>query len=144
MPASEKIVADIARRLRDGILLAQKRDGGSDAWLKQFPRNCCNRAANYLVVALNGIGQTIRREIGTVSGEKHVWVRVDGLYVDITADQLGGPEVVASAKSQWHEKISNAKPFIDDRDGLAGGLQPEEIQRLLEFHRAKVDAFMDS
>ena len=144
MAVSREIVIEIAECLRLGIVLAQDNGDHPESWVQRFPRNCCNNAANLLVVALRGVGaKKIFREIGTVeNGDRHVWVNVDGFRVDITADQFDGPTIVVAIDSEWHAAITDAKPYSDLRDGLPDGLSSEEIDRLTEIHEKTLKSLM--
>lgn len=38
-----------------------------------------------------------------VDSETHAWIEFEGLYIDISADQFGLPQVIVAANSALHE-----------------------------------------
>lgn len=79
-----------------------------------FPGGCCNDASMLLAAYLadNGLPGAVRfhGEYGGRSGEllSHVWLNLDGLIIDITADQFeeyGLAPVLLLESSQFHESF---------------------------------------
>ncbi len=54
-----------------------------------FPRLCCGVASAYLREVL-GVGEVVQGHYG---GNPHSFLMHDGILIDITADQYGGPSV---------------------------------------------------
>lgn len=110
----------LARRFRraieDGSPLAH------DIVFERFPTGSCGDAALLLSRFLREHGA---RDIRYVLGKRrvgddwgsHAWLTVDGLIVDITADQFEEVEVpvIVAATSAWH-----TSGWEIDRDGLPG------------------------
>lgn len=110
-------------------------------WLKRFPKNCCNFAANLLLMDLSdaGVG-TLRRMMGGVPEEggddtlPHVWVVADGFDTDITADYHGQSSVIVQQESAWHASLEDVRPFVPRLD-VAEGIAAEEIARLRDLYQ---------
>lgn len=129
-----------ARDLRATIEKA-KSGNASIAWLSRFPKNCCNFAANLLLIELaDAKFKPLRRMIGTILDDRgddvanHVWVQCGDVAIDITADQYGQPTVIAESQSGWHLSLTDVKPFIPKHD-LEEGVSEEEIGRLRELYK---------
>jgi hypothetical protein len=74
-------------------------------WMRdRFPTECCREASDMLGVFLAdryAVEATVVR--GQLDGLSHAWLIIDGLIVDITADQ-------------FPDRFPNAKPFIVSSD----------------------------
>ena len=128
-------ILETARNLRATIERA-KSGNASVKWLPRFPENCCNFAANLLLIELSEAGsERLRRMLGTVHDDRgddlatHVWVQAGDLVVDIAADQFEQPKVIVEHRSSWHDSLHNVKPFLPKRD-LVEGVSEAEISRL--------------
>ena len=82
--------------------------------LAGFPRGCCKAAAILLArhLAESGLGKSISLVLGTRQDSKtrvatHAWLRIDGLIVDITADQFNDvtERVIVSSCNPWHDQF---------------------------------------
>ncbi len=87
-----------AHRVRSAFEALRAIDEGK---LRDFPSQCCDTACRVLGLHLHAIGtKNIREVLARVSADqKHRWLEVGGLVVDITADQFGQAEVVVAADS---------------------------------------------
>lgn len=120
MPASVRTGAvttsleDTAATFRRGIE-RYVQSGPHDA-LKTFPAACCKTSALLLAryLAERGFGRadliangTREREGAT---ETHAWLRLNGVTIDITADQFGAehPAVIVGAPAPLHATFSGA------------------------------------
>jgi len=133
------LILEIARNLRATIERAKSGNAGI-TWLPRFPENCCNFAANLVLLELSEAGgERLRRMLGTVVDDRgddlatHVWVQAGDLVVDIAADQFEQPKVIVEHLSSWHNSLHNVKPFLPKRD-LAEGVSEAEIARLREVY----------
>lgn len=110
-------------------------------WLNRFPKNCCNFAANLLLIELSdaGVGP-LRRMMGGVAEEgsddtvPQVWVQADGFDTDITADYHGQQSVIVEEGSVWHASLEDVKPFVPRLD-IPEGISEEEITRLRDLYQ---------
>lgn len=84
--------------------------------LKYFPSECCHHACNLLGIFLHDNGVT---GITTMSGyrpddpaEKHLWLEVNGVVIDITASQFDGVDekVIVTPSPDWHSAL-DGKPL---------------------------------
>lgn len=133
------LILETAQNLRATIERAKGGNAGI-SWLPRFPDNCCNFAANLLLLELSDAGsERLRRMIGTVHDDRgddvatHVWVQAGDLVVDIAADQFEQPKVIVEHLSSWHCSLHDVKPFLPKRD-LADGVSDTEIARLREVY----------
>jgi hypothetical protein len=131
--------------------------GWSLAGLATFPRGACTSATNLLGQYLKdrGLGTWTRRSgMRTVGGgcATHAWLELDGLVVDLTADQFadGLEPVLVSRDSDWHlgwdpighggADMSNYTPDAIAGDGLAdyhrfARLLDDAVERLADSVR---------
>ncbi|ADG10178.1 hypothetical protein B7G68_08735 [Caulobacter segnis] len=94
------------RAIEDGAPLKR------DIIFERFPYGSCGDAALLLGRFLREQGAVdVRYVLGTRklgdSWSSHAWLNVDGLTVDITADQFEDMEeaVIVAVASPWHERI---------------------------------------
>lgn len=88
-----------------------------DVQFNNFPNGACGASADLL-------GRYLRQGLGLdaqyVSAERdednwsHAWTVIDGIIIDITADQFQQPPVVVTRQSAWHEawKVEPPRPPI--------------------------------
>jgi hypothetical protein len=97
---------------------------GYECNLTNFPKGCCHHGSKLLAYHLWESGWT---DLKVAKGRRnrkpfqvHIWLLVDGVIVDITADQFGKshPPVIVKRRSAWHEAW---KPEVEvlDRKRLA-------------------------
>lgn len=107
MPAIGDRVREVAEWVRSAIS-ALDRSPLPVTWAN-FPHGSCD-AATYV------LAHFIQERLGIVStraagwlphgrSKSHAWLEVDGLIVDITADQFGLPPVIVAAASEWHSQL---------------------------------------
>jgi hypothetical protein len=132
----DKLRRDVSR-LRSAIDRAKVEDADAEtlAFVWHWPRNCCD--APYLFILLYELGfRQIVRKCADVSHygrgfERHVWIEVDGVIVDITADQFPDQvdRVIVSRSSEWHSSL----PIVEERlwacDGDEAGLVSRYVER---------------
>lgn len=133
------LIQKTAENLRAAIERAQNAQAAIP-WLKRFPHNCCNFAANLLLIELSNAGVApLRRLIAGVPEEAgddtvpHVWVLADGIDADISADAHQQPSVIVQQASVWHESLEDVKPFVPRLD-VPEGIAATEITRLKELY----------
>jgi hypothetical protein len=103
----EAQIRGLARRFRRA--LQEQAPLWRDVSFEHFPRGCCGDTALLLGRFLcdHGAGD-VQYVLGTRrlgdSWSSHAWLVVDGLIVDITADQFDDvdEEVIVAATSPWH------------------------------------------
>lgn len=132
-------IFEIVTSLRATIERAKSGNAGIK-WLQRFPANCCNFAANLVLIELSEAGgERLRRMLGTIRDDRgddvatHVWVQADSLVVDIAADQYKQPKVIVEHQSVWHHSLHDVKPFLPKSD-LVEGVSETEIARLRELY----------
>jgi len=91
----------------------------SDTRLAAFPNETCDVVCRILGLYLfdNGI-----RGISIMSGRRpdgkpgqHHWLDVNGVVVDITADQFGQPSIIVTGDSPFHDSLGGSTYiFFDD------------------------------
>ena len=85
-----------------------------------FPKGCCKSSAWMFGHYLRRIG--VGDEISLVNGWhgriSHAWLEVDGLFVDLTADQFSDKSrsviVLPGSDSEWHRKFAPHGRFVFD------------------------------
>lgn len=100
---------EAARRFREAILRCPPKSLGIT--FESFPRGACGDTSDLLCEYLIDIGF---QNVKYVSGERwdpdyhsHAWVEVDGVIVDITADQFPdvSEPVLVTRDSTWHRQF---------------------------------------
>ena len=89
--------------------------------IDRFPRGACGHCSELLARYLKdslGIETTYASgHVGhVVDGETHAWLEHAGLFIDISADQFGLPEVIVEPRSALHEQATqiDRHPIIQD------------------------------
>jgi hypothetical protein len=91
-----------------------------DAGLGRLPKDVCSRfPAGCCGIVSEVLAEAIRRQFG-ISGvyvcgtryddgrhNSHAWLEVDGLIIDITADQFDRPPVIVTTDRTWHSTWPN-------------------------------------
>lgn len=93
----------IARCAR--VTLERHARTGTDFTFQNFPRGTCGPTSEILGRYLIGAGcpqDQVRYVCGMKGGKSHAWLQVNGVIVDITADQFGEPPVIIARNSPWH------------------------------------------
>lgn len=113
---SRRLAQMFRRAIENGAPLSH------DIIFERFPNGSCGDAALLLGRFLREHGAgAVRYVLGTRrlgdSWSSHAWLNVDGLTVDITADQFDDMDeaVIAAAMSPWHERT-----FVLDEDEQPG------------------------
>jgi hypothetical protein len=113
-------------RLRTAIDRARtEHPGGMNLpFIGHWPKDCCD--SPYLFLLLYDLGcRGMIRKYADVSHfgkgfEKHVWIVVDGITIDISADQFPGVSdgVIVTRHSPWHEalRLIEEWPWASDRE----------------------------
>ena len=79
-----------------------------------FPEGCCSWASlfigNFLIEEYGLRPQKVYSALHH-SGDKHEWVLLDGVIIDITADQFDDApgSVIVELKSQWHATFKDSE-----------------------------------
>lgn len=97
---------------------------------RYFPRGACGATCDVLATVLErrfGVRPLwVNAEIreGEVWKGSHAWLEVEGLTIDITADQFGEAPVIVTKHSPWHHALPILKrdyfPFSDRNWGWVG------------------------
>jgi hypothetical protein len=102
-------------------------------WVTSFPYGCCDGPYVWLLLYEMGFRGMMRRTANVRhlnptddpnSFNLHVWIVLDGVTIDITADQFGDdiPRVMVERSSPWHEALPLTKPdsvWADDGNEAA-------------------------
>jgi len=87
--------------------------------LKDFPIGACLDASLLLghYLAQSDIGKPIYVS-GTKDGRTHMWLEMDGVIIDITADQFGdAPErIMVTRDTAWHSQFERQSRRSDGLD----------------------------
>jgi len=115
--------------LRTAIDLEKERGPHQEFRFKnidKWPDNCCHCPfVFFMLFKLNYRG--MRRKTGDVSRygdgyEKHVWIELDGVTIDITADQFTDvhDRIIVSRDSPWHAglQVNNDQLWGQDSDDI--------------------------
>ena len=88
--------------------------------LTDFPNDCCDHAAIFLLLYLDNSGVDltgfvrVEADLSENPHDKHIWLEKDGVIIDISADQFADrfglkfDPVIVSRDSPWHASL-NAK-----------------------------------
>lgn len=91
----KKLLAELYRAYNQNVTNIDK---FVDQAISLFPRLNCGLASVYMQHVL-GEGEIVK---GKYKDNHHTYLQIDGLIVDITADQFGGPSVyVSPLKFPW-------------------------------------------
>ena len=100
----------IAFAIRE-ILEEYSKEATTNVVFNEFPKGACGEAADLLGYYLEGLGFDAKYICGYFpNGHSHAWILVDGITIDITADQCNEERVIVTRKSDWHEKIEKEPP----------------------------------
>lgn len=94
----------IASKFRESILAVNPADRPSS--LENFPLGSCGDSTDLLASHLEETGFGASDYVlGMKKGASHAWLQIEGLIVDITADQFedGPGQVVVVPQSDWHD-----------------------------------------
>lgn len=92
-------VAQAFRAALDG----QKTERVLPSHMIRFPVCCCGVISELLGEYLSAAGVSSTYVVGTNPSASHAWLEVDGLVVDLTADQFTGrPPVFVDIKDDWY------------------------------------------
>lgn len=89
-------------------ILEKNKNNMDVEWFKFFPRGCCKEASLVLAKHLHkkefGIADII---CGERNCETHIWLEIEGVIVDITADQFEDIDeaVIVVESSIFHDKF---------------------------------------
>jgi hypothetical protein len=78
---------------------------------EEFPKNCCHRISEVLAIYLKSKGIEGIKYIHCANYKfpsgVHCWLEVDGLAVDITADQFEevNTKVIVQSRNIWHSQF---------------------------------------
>lgn len=96
----------VASRIRIGFELIKPEETGA---ISCFPNDCCNHATNVLALHLldHGVAEEMLIVVGTVPryNDRHCYLRIRNVHLDITADQFGQKAVIVSNDSLWHDSL---------------------------------------
>jgi hypothetical protein len=88
--------------------------------LQGFPRGACGDASLLLAKYLEENGEVgLTYVMGQNNAQTHGWLELDGIIVDITADQFDGvDDLVVANESTWHLQFEgqSKRAFIVDHD----------------------------
>jgi hypothetical protein len=84
----------------------------SNAVFNNFPRGACGGAVDIMgQYVIETFGLDTKYVTGYLpDGSSHAWIVVNGIIVDITADQFGEDPVIVTRKSDWHAKLRTESP----------------------------------
>jgi hypothetical protein len=131
----DEILTD-AQRLRRGFELFKSE---TDSSLSSFPSECCDFATWICLLFFHANGFEGLRDLRAhvSASDKHRWLEVDGLTVDITADQFGQAAVIVSPDSAWHTSLTLIENEAIEGERLESlhrkQFSKEVLARLLEW-----------
>ena len=87
-----------------------------DVTFAQFPRGACSDTCLLVAELYRRLGCSVQVLAGERSDpfRSHVWLAVEGVIVDLTADQFDGerqPAVFIAASSRWHAETWRPSSF---------------------------------
>lgn len=107
------------------------------SYMGRFPSNCCDHASHFLFLWLFDQGHRDFIWVTAKVGEQsHVWLELNGVIIDIAADQFPGirQPVVVARFSEWHSGLT-----IKERSSMGNGSETEEafFSRLWQVDRVE-------
>jgi hypothetical protein len=105
---------DQLRRIASAVREILEHHAGetTDIMFRDFPRGTCGPTSEllgrYLTEAAGLDAQYIAANRS--DGWSHAWVTVDGIIIDITADQFGQEPIIVAANSDWHGQWEADEP----------------------------------
>jgi hypothetical protein len=105
-------ITGVALAFRKSFMMADLSQ--APGFLPHFPDGCCSWASLFVGHYLKcELGLSPKRFLGAShpNGGQHEWIILDGIIVDITADQfedMSGP-VIVRAESEWHNKLTGGR-----------------------------------
>lgn len=115
---------ELLRRAIDLAKTSKDAEISEHRHVKRWPEDCCDAPYLFFLVYELGFRGKIRKFVGDVSHygkpfDKHVWMQVDGVTVDITADQFPGvaETTIIARSSPWHDSLK----LIEDNASWALG-----------------------
>lgn len=111
MLGRENEIRKLAKEFRAAFAELKAEDVPLSEHLLNFPRGCCGDASDLLVEYFRQKGIEVESVSGVRRSGTHAWLEVDGLIVDITADQFPGvqEEVLVTHDKSWHNQFKNQK-----------------------------------
>lgn len=109
-PVSEadlRAVAEDVRARLEGADLSRAHE-----CFRSFPRGACGATCDVLATVLErrfGVRPLwVNTDVyeGEVWRGSHAWLEVDGVTIDITADQFGEAPVIVTRHSPWHDTLT--------------------------------------
>jgi hypothetical protein len=102
-------IASIIRKIAEN-----NRQTTTDPVFEQFPKGACGHTAELFARYLRETLSLDAQYVGArrSDGWTHAWVVVDGVIIDITADQFGEAPIIVSHASAWHEQWAADAPRL--------------------------------
>ncbi len=107
--------ADLSELRRLAVAVREILEGNQenhDVVFENFPSGACGVTAEllarYFVEALGIDAMYVGAERD--DGWTHAWITIDGVIVDITADQFGQEPVIVTENSDWHDQWNQETP----------------------------------
>ena len=135
------LVEEAVTRFRRAIELSKDRLGRH---FNEFPRGCCGDASELLAAYLKdcGLGEFSYVSGWDAQGElSHAWLELDGLVIDITADQFEGEyrATIVELYSDWHKKFSRGREMKHNADFRATDNPPAHLRRAYSLLKKVVE-----
>lgn len=92
-------------------------------WFKHFPLGCCQDTSLILAKYLHAKGFGISYVVSGWRGRKsHAWLELDGVIIDITADQFEevSEKVIVTKKSKFHNSFEDKEKPVPYNQLLTG------------------------
>ena|SRR5215204_3097983 len=128
-------LGELARRFRAGLENCDQTK--LPVGLRAFPSGACADASLLLSKYLQEKGEGKAEYVsGTDGNQTHAWLELDGILIDITADQFNSSidPVIVSTNSTWHERFedrSRSTVSIDDYDAHTSNSLNAAYQELI-------------
>ena len=127
-----------AEWLRRGFEL-YRLEADPDFSFSRFPEQCCDFTTDICQLYFECFGLTdlwnVNAKVSSV--QKHVWLEIGTVIVDITADQFQQPKVIVGTNSKWHRGLQVSErriydPEWQERISERGSFR-EVLERVLEL-----------
>ena len=121
-----KKIKNLAEAFRSALESVPKYEFSSSLSFTEFPKGCCDDASLLLAAyfsdnSVTGAKRILGLKDGDQSIETHVWLKIDNILVDITADQFNEngynlEKVIVTESSKFHDsfKVNHSKTELAD------------------------------
>lgn len=83
-----ELISKLATEFRNSIEQLEFEEYGESCWFSDFPRGCCGDTSDLFIKHLKQYGVKSQYVWGMRGKQSHAWIEIDGLIIDLTADQF--------------------------------------------------------